>query len=64
MSKLYISKHSNCEGGLLDNPAIHLRNLRVLALRRAEIMTVFPDMDLFGVISLKQTIEFFLALIV
>ena len=59
MSELYMSKHSNCEGGLFNSPAIHLRNLRVLASYRVDIMMVFSNNDLFGVISLKQTIELF-----
>ena len=53
MSKLFISKDSNCEGGLFNSTAMHLKSLRVLAQKIAEIMTVFSDMDLFGVISLK-----------
>ena len=64
MSKLCIIKHSNCQDGLFNSPAMYLRNLRVQALNKAEIMTIFSDMDLFGVVSLKQLFEFFPALIV
>ena len=42
-----------------NSPAMHLRNLRVLALNKAEIMRISSDVDLFGVISLKQLFEFF-----
>ena len=44
---LWISKHSYWEGGLNNSPTMYLKNLRVLAISNAEIITVFSDIDVF-----------------